>query len=463
MSRRSSTGSSRKRAAVSRGREARSEPQASGGHKVGASRSTEPLHLHLDAFSGIAGNMMLGALIDLGLPKRVLLKDLEALGLSFNLVVQRVRRGALAAQWVDVRVPTKRPGHAHAHHPHRHDHGRSYTEIRRILSRARLEAPVRKRALAIFAALGEAEASVHGIPLARVHFHEVGAVDAIVDVTGTAIGLHRLGVERVTCTPLPLGHGSIDTEHGRLPLPAPATLELLRGTPIVPAGIEWETVTPTGAAIVRTLADAFCMLPPLHVEAVGCGAGNDRSGGLPNVLRALLGRSGTGWATDRVAVIETHVDDLNPEHFEYLMERLFEAGALDVALMHLQMKKNRPGFAVRVVARSSDRAALAGILFAESTTLGVRIQEAERLLLEREIKTVRTPFGPIRVKIARDPLAGSTVSAEYDDVKQAARRAGVPLRDVVRAAESAAGGTTTPTPTRPRSVRRARHVNARSR
>jgi hypothetical protein len=263
----------------------------------------------------------------------------------------------------------------------------------------------------------------------------------------------------VTCTPLPLGHGSIDTEHGRLPLPAPATLELLRGAPVVPAGIEWETVTPTGAASVRTITDAFCMLPPLHVEAVGCGAGNDRSGGLPNVLRAVLGRGGAGWSSDRVAVIETHVDDLNPEHFEYLMERLFEAGALDVALMHLQMKKNRPGFAVRVVARPSDRAALAGVLFAESTTLGVRIQEAERLLLEREIVTVRTPFGPIRVKIARDPAAGTTVSAEYEDVKQAARRAGAPLREVVRAAEAAASGTPAPTSRR----RRARRVNARSR
>jgi uncharacterized protein (DUF111 family) len=236
-------------------------------------------------------------------------------------------------------------------------------------------------------------------------------------------------------------------------------VEILRGAPVVPAGIEWETVTPTGAAIARTITDEFCMLPPLRVEAVGCGAGNERSGGLPNVLRALLGRGGSGWSSDRVAVIETHVDDLNPEHFEYLMERLFEAGALDVALMHLQMKKNRPGFAVRVVARPSDRAALAGILFAESTTLGVRIQEAERLLLEREIATVRTPFGAIRVKVARDPAAGTTFSAEYEDAKRAARRAGVPLREVVRAAEAAASGASKPTPTR----RRARGVNPRSR
>jgi uncharacterized protein (TIGR00299 family) protein len=438
-----------------------------------SSTGSEPKALHFDAFSGIAGNMVLGALLDLGLPKRVLLKDLEGLGLAFQLVVQRVRRGALAAQWVDVRVPIVKPKRgapgarhrAHVHHRQRHDHGRSYAEIRRILGRARLEPAVRRRALAIFAALGEAEASVHGIPLERVHFHEVGAVDAIVDVTGTAIGLERLGVERVTCTPLPLGHGSVDTEHGRLPLPAPATLELLRGAPIVPAGIEWETVTPTGAAIARTIVDEFCMLPPLRVEAVGCGAGNERTGGLPNVLRALLGR-GAGWSSDRVALLETHVDDLNPEHFEYLMERLFETGALDVALMHLQMKKNRPGFAVRVVARPSDRAALAGVLFAESTTLGVRIQEAERLLLERAIASVRTPFGPIRVKIARDRAGGATASAEYEDAKAAARRAGVPLRDVVRAAEAAAaaiGALPATAPTRRRTARRRARVNPRSR
>lgn len=421
--------------------------------------------------------MMLGALLGLGLPRRVLEKDLAGLDVPFRLVVQRVRRGALDAHWVDVQVRSSRAarpaapprartrhGHArdHAHsHSHAHTHGRSYAEIRRILTRAKLEAPVRERALAIFAALGEAEAAVHGIPVERVHFHEVGAVDAIVDVTGTAIGLHRLGVERITCSPLPLGHGSIDTEHGRLPLPAPATLELLRGAPVVAAGIEWETVTPTGAAIVRAVVDAFCALPAMTVDAIGIGAGNDRSGGLPNVLRALLGRSG-GIGSDRVAVLETHVDDLNPEHFDYLMERLLEAGALDVALMHVQMKKNRPGFAIRVVARPSERAALAGVLFAESTTLGVRVTEMERLVLERESRSVDTQFGAIRVKIARDGQGRVTASPEYDDCKAAARRSGARLRDVVRAAERAAlekpstSGPSRAKPTRAKVNRRSR-------
>ncbi|HTY17304.1 MAG TPA: nickel pincer cofactor biosynthesis protein LarC [Myxococcota bacterium] len=407
--------------------------------------------LHLDAFSGVAGNMLLGALLDLGLPLRALEADLAPLGLRFEIDVRRVRRGALAARYVDVRVPRGRPPRqqaagAHHHgaphaHPRRseraHAHGRSWLEIRRLLARARLVPEVRERALAIFESLAEAEARVHGIAIDAVHFHEVGAVDAIVDITGVAAGLHRLGIRRITCSPLPLGQGSVDTDHGRLPLPAPATLELLRGVPVVPAHLDWETVTPTGAAIVRSVVDEFRVLPAMTVEAIGIGAGDDRHGELPNVLRAVLGRS-AGFGADRVAVLETHVDDLNPEHFEYLMERLFEVGALDVALQHLQMKKNRPGFAVRVVARPSEREALARVLFAESTTLGVRVSEADRVVLKREELRVATPFGAIRVKLVRDESGRATPSAEYEDCKRAARRAAVPLREVVRAAEEAA-------------------------
>jgi hypothetical protein len=414
-----------------------------------------PRILHLDAFSGIAGNMLLGALLDLGLPKRALEADLAGLDLRFELDVQRVSRGLLDANYVEVRLPQPRRGRAHGHrhgrvvhshgvhgdhhhhHEHAPEHGRSVREIRRLITRAKLVPAVRDRALAIFEALAAAEGKVHGIDPDDVHFHEVGAVDAIVDVTGVAVGLHRLGVERVTCTPLPLGHGSVHSDHGMLPLPAPATLELLRGVPVVPAGIDWETVTPTGAAIVRAVVDEFCTLPAMQVEAIGIGAGNERSWGLPNVLRAVLGR-GAGFGGDRVVVLETHVDDLNPEHFEYLMERLFEAGALDVALMHLQMKKNRPGFAIRVLARPAEREVLARVLFAESTTLGVRVAEMERVVLAREERKVATPFGAIRVKIARDAAGRGTPSAEYEDCKSAARRAGVPLREVVRAAEEAA-------------------------
>ena len=301
--------------------------------------------LHLDAFSGAAGNMFIGAMLDLGLPRARLLEGLAPLGLEFKLVVRKVQRGGLAARYVDVVVPDSKPAgrrrgssrsrsagpaadseqahahlhlheHAHSHeddHAHVHgpaparatgqprtpsrpaDHGRRYAEIHRLLSRSRLAPAVRDRALAIFEALGRAEARVHGIPLADVHFHEVGAVDAIVDVTAAAIAVEALSIDRITCSPVALGHGSVVSAHGVLPLPAPATLELLAGVPTVPAHVAWETVTPTGAAILRTLVDEFGVLPAMTVERIGYGAGNDRPGPMPNVLRAVLGAA-RAWA-----------------------------------------------------------------------------------------------------------------------------------------------------------------------
>jgi len=431
MSRPSSTGSSR------RGRAARAP--------VAAARAAAPAGrwLHLDAFSGAAGNMFLAALLELGLDRRALESDLRGLGVPFRLRVEAVQRGALGATWLDVEVPRRtrpragrvaRKGHDHGHAS---GHGRHYAEIRRLLERARLEAPVRSRALAIFEALAGAEARVHRVPIGKVHFHEVGAVDAIVDVTGAAIGLHRLGITGVSCSPVALGHGSVEAAHGRLPLPAPAALELLRGVPVVPAHVEWETVTPTGAAILRTVVDAWTPLPAMTVEAVGHGAGNDRPGPMPNLLRAVLGTRG-GPVHDRVALLETHLDDLVPEHFEHLMERLLEAGALDVSLLHLHTKKSRPGFALRVVARPADRLPLARILFAESTALGVRVQECDRLVLARAERRVRTRFGTIRVKRVQDWDGGVEVSAEYEDCRRAARRHDAPLREVIREAEDAA-------------------------
>jgi uncharacterized protein (TIGR00299 family) protein len=387
--------------------------------------------LHLDTFSGIAGNMFLGAMLDAGLPRRVLESDLAGLGVDYRLRVRNVMRGALSARYVQIGIPRevrrKNPG----------QHDVRYAEIRALLERAELAAPVRERAQAIFEALARAESKVHGVEIEAVHFHELGAVDAIVDVTGAAIALERLQVTEVTATPPAIGHGSVETRHGRLPLPSPATLELLKGIPTVPAHVAWETVTPTGAAILRTVVDAFRTLPAMTVEAVGHGAGDDREGPMPNVLRAVLGRgASTGW--DRILSLETNLDDLVPEHFDHVMERLFEAGALDVSIQHLQMKKNRPGFLLRVLARPVDRAALSQVLFAETQTLGVRAHECERLVLERETRKVATPFGRIAVKIARGEGGKIDVSAEYDDCKRAARRFGVPLREVIRAAEDAA-------------------------
>ena len=395
--------------------------------------------LHLDPFSGIAGNMFLAALLDAGLSRRELTLDLAGLGVPHRLVVSRVKRGPLAARYLRVDVPGS--GRRHRHPPHDpHDpahHGRSWREIRRLLSAARLRPAVRDRALAIFSSLAEAEGRVHGIPAERVHFHEVGAVDAIVDVVGAAIALDRLGVTRVTAAPPALGHGTARSAHGNIPIPAPATLELLRGIPVVPAEVAWETVTPTGAAILRNIVTEYRQLPALTIEAIGHGAGNDRIGPLPNVLRAVLGRAGT-LGSDRVVVLETHLDDFVPEHFDHVIERLFALGALDVSLQHLQMKKNRPGFLLRVIARPDGRVALARSLLRETTTLGVRVSECDRLVLDRELIRVTTPWGRIRVKVSRGDEGRFDVSAEYDDAKRAARTAGVPLRDVIRVAEQSA-------------------------
>ncbi len=414
--------------------------------------------LHLDAFSGAAGNMFMAALLDLGLSRKALLEGLAPLALDFKLVVKKVDRSGFAARYVDVRVPIsaakKKAEHAEHHskghhgagghsqsrphlrphsraHSQPHTHGRRYAEIRDLISDATLGASVKERSLAIFEALGRAEAKVHGSSLDDVHFHEVGAVDAIVDVVAAAVGLDLLGIGRVTCSPVAIGHGTIDSDHGLLPLPAPATLELLVGIPTVPAGVEWETLTPTGAAILKTVVDEFCSLPAMTIERVGYGAGNDRPGPLPNLLRATLGH-GASFSGDRVVCIETNLDDLVPEHFDYLMERLFEAGALDVSLQHLQMKKNRPGFLVRVLARPMDKDLLARILFAESTAIGVRVSEWDRLLLERTNRRLKTPLGTVSIKLIRSPEGGLECSPEYDDCKRLAKKSGLPLREVVR-------------------------------
>jgi hypothetical protein len=390
--------------------------------------------LHLDTFSGAAGNMFLGALLDAGLSRKALTEQLQGLGVPHRLVVRNVKRGAIAAKYLDVREikPRAKSKAGHGHHHHRH-----YSHIRKILDDAKLEASVRERAHAIFRNLAEAEARVHGIPIEKVHFHEVGAVDAIVDVTGAAIALDLLGVDRVTATPVALGHGTVETEHGRLPLPAPATLELLKGIPTVPADVAWETVTPTGAAILRTIVDEFRTLPALTVSAIGHGAGNDRPGPMPNVLRAILGREG-GMVQDRVVCLEANLDDFVPEHFDYVLEQLTAAGALDVSLQHIQMKKSRPGFLLRVIGPVHRRNELAARIVAETTTLGVRIQELDRLILPREIRRVETRYGRIAVKVSTRPDGQLDHSAEFDDCRRAAAREGVPLRDVIRAAEEAA-------------------------
>ncbi len=371
--------------------------------------------------------MILAALLDLGVPARAVRQSLAGLDIPpLRMRLSRVQRGPLAARYVAFASKERRRPR------------RTLPTIRKLLRRSSLPRAVAESAERIFARLAEAEGRVHGMAADEVHFHEVGALDAIGDVVGVCAALEWLGVDGITASPLPLGHGAVETEHGRLPLPAPGTLELLRGIPTYPAGVDWETVTPTGAAILATLAQSFGPMPPMIPRAQGYGAGEDRDGALPNALRAVIGEPRAGLESDVVAVLETNLDDMNPEHLPFLVESLSEAGALDVSLSPLGMKKGRPGQLLRVIARPADQDALARRVLLESTALGVRIQQTPRLKLARESKRVQTPFGRIAVKVARAPDGRCLVSPEYEDCARAARRRGVTLREVYRAAERAA-------------------------
>lgn len=371
--------------------------------------------------------MILGALLDLGVPSSTVRAGLRGLGIDgIRMRVERVHRGPIAARYVRFQAP--RRGSVE----------RRYAEIRSSLERSRLASRVRDRSLRVFAALARAEARVHGIAVERVHFHEVGGVDAVGDVVGTCLALEHLGVDRLTASPLPLGEGTVESEHGRLPLPAPATLDLLRGAPTYPAGIRAETVTPTGAAILAALVDGFGPLPALVPERIGYGAGDDRTQALPNVLRAVLGARGPALETDTAWVVETNLDDMSPEHLPFLFERLLEEGALDVTLTPVLMKKGRPGHVLAVLGRPGDRERLARRVLLDSTAIGVRTYEVQRLKLPRSARSVPTRYGRIRVKMTRGPNGQIAASPEYESCRRAAQRHDVGIAVVYREAERAA-------------------------
>jgi hypothetical protein len=386
--------------------------------------------LYLDCPSGISGDMLVAALLDLGVPLARLQSILRGLPLrGYRVRTQRVRRAGISARRFVVEA-----GHEHSH--------RGLTEIRRILRRSRLPAPVRERSLAVVRRLVEAEARVHRLPLQRVHLHEVGAVDAIVDIVSACACLHLLGAGRIVCSPLPLGGGRVRAEHGSLPVPAPATLELVRGLPVRGGPVQAETVTPTGAALVSTLAEGFGPAPDMIVERVGAGAGARDFEDHPNILRAWWGRAAPGAAgaagrAGTVTVLEANLDDLNPQVYGYLMDRLLAAGALDVFYTPVQMKKNRPGTQITALARPERAGALEEILFEETSTLGVRSWAAARRELDRRLLPVRTPFGTIPVKVAAMGGRALHASPEYEPCARAARRHRVPLRRVQEAALAA--------------------------
>ena len=384
--------------------------------------------LYLDCLAGISGDMLLGALIDLGVAEDALRRELAKLTLpGYSIATQRVVKQNIAATKFDCREE------------HHHHHHRGFTEIAGMITGSALAGPVKSRALSVFRRLGEVEAKIHNVPLAQIHFHEIGAVDSIVDIVGVCIALELLGVTEVAASPLPCGSGFIETAHGKFPVPAPATLELLRGVPVVPSTMVAELVTPTGAALLAEFCNQYGAMPALVVEKIGYGAGTRDLPGQPNVLRAVLGQTTKLPATDAIAVVETNIDDMNPEFFGEVMEHLLATGALDVFWTPVQMKKNRPGTLLTVLCEIDDIDRVAELILTHTTSFGVRIHEVRRRTLAREIVAVRTRHGEIAVKIGR--LNGKLLqrSPEFESCRRVAVEVGLPVKDVYNEAARAAG------------------------
>jgi uncharacterized protein (TIGR00299 family) protein len=382
---------------------------------------------YFDCIAGASGDMILGALLDVGLPEETLRQRLAALRLDdFDLRAYRVNKNGFSATKVDVLVAHDVPA-------------RRLSDIEAIVLESDLSAAIKEQAIAIFGRLGAVEADIHGATLDRIHLHELGGVDTIIDVVGALVGLAELGIERVFASPLPLGRGFIKGAHGQMPLPAPATVALLEGVPVVGSDLDIELVTPTGAVLLSTLAAEFGPIPAMRLTATGYGAGG-RDLPIPNVLRLLLGEQATSadTITETLVMLETNIDDFNPEFYDYVMARLFAAKALDVFLSPIQMKKNRPATLLRVLCQPADVEALMNILFTETSTLGIRQQMVTRHCLPRSIHTVETPYGPVRVKVARQGEGWTKAAPEYDDCRRLAEERGVSLREVYRAAEQAA-------------------------
>jgi uncharacterized protein (TIGR00299 family) protein len=383
-------------------------------------------HAHFDCISGIAGDMTLAALVSAGWPADELRALPARLGLEgVTIEVRAVRRGPFAATHVNV--------HAPARQPHRH-----LADIHAILDRAGLAVPVREQAKQVFRRLAEAEAEVHGSTVERVHFHEVGAVDAIVDIAGSLTGLAALGVTHVSASALPLGRGTVESQHGRIPVPAPATAFLLRGAPVVGGPVEGELVTPTGAALLATLVGEWGDPPAMRLEAVGTGAGTREFPTHPNVVRILIGERDVVVPGDRmVAVLETAVDDENPQLLAATIARLLAEGALDAMVAPVTMKKGRSGQWLVVICERADASRLAAIVLRDTSTLGVRIRDERRIELPRRVLEVETGFGPVQVKVATLPDGSERAMPEFESVLEVAERSAASPRAVAAAAVQA--------------------------
>lgn len=379
--------------------------------------------LYLDCQAGISGDMTVGALLDLGVPLDHLRGELGKLELpagSYELSTSRTERLHMPALKFDVAV--------HDHHTHRH-----YAGIDAMIAASGLSDQVKEQSRLIFRTLAEAEARVHGVEIEQVHFHEVGAIDSVIDIVATAICLQYLQVQQIYASALPLGSGFVETAHGRLPVPAPATADLLRGLPLHGDCGPGERVTPTGVAILVALADAFGQQPAMQLERIGSGAGGRDFPDCPNILRAFLGRSTTEQRQNNdIIVVETNIDDSTPELLGYAMERLLEEGALDVFFTPIQMKKNRPGVMVSFLCRHDHFDRLAGLLLGETSAIGLRYYRAERMVMERRVVEQQTEFGSVRFKqVLNDDGKIVRVSPEYDDCRRIAREQGLPCRVVM--------------------------------
>lgn len=379
--------------------------------------------LYFDCFAGASGNMILGALIALGIDSEELKHQIALLDIAdFDLEIKDVDRSGIAATHVEVKVPHE--------HIHRHLHN-----IEKIIDDSRLSQSVKKRAKSIFGRLAEAEAKIHGIDVQKVHFHEVGAMDAIVDVVGACIGFEMLGIEGFSCSKIHVGSGFAKMAHGKFPVPPPAVAELLIGAPIYSTEIEGELITPTGAAIISTLCDSYGQIPEMIVEATAYGAGTREYDDFPNVLRLILGESSDAdrfrAKTDKLTLIETNIDDISPQILGYVMERSFELGALDCWFTPIQMKKNRPATMVSILCKTSDSETFSDLLYGETSTIGVRLREVERECLAREFVKIKTEFGEVDVKVARRGDEVINVMPEYEQVRTLAIENGVPF-SVVR-------------------------------
>lgn len=372
---------------------------------------------YFDCCSGISGDMVLGALIDCGLDIKVLRKELAKLPVKdYSISASKDERHHITGINFCVRF---KDSHLH----------RNFKEIKTLISRSSLSQRAKGLSISIFETLAKAEAKVHGCKADDVHFHEVGAVDSIIDIVGTAIAIEYLGIEKVYASSLPLGSGWVNASHGKMPVPAPATLEILKDVPIAKSIVASELTTPTGAAIIKTLAEDFGSMPHMRIEKTGYGIGDKSFEEIPNILRVVIGKGEA--CPERLIVLETNIDDMNPQIYDYLMSRLFKKGALEVFLIPIQMKKGRPAILLKALCNKNKKDMLMNVIFEETTTIGIRSYEVDRRCLERNIKEISTPYGKVKVKVSEKGGRLINIQPEYEDCKKIAEKKNIPLKEVM--------------------------------